>query len=92
MNEVLQIGQWGLPAILTVLLALFYKTFESMPNKIKPWIAVALSIILSLVALQYAGKSWDFKTVTEYVLYGIMMGAAAVGIYEVSRTIYRPRE
>ncbi len=91
MNEVLQIGHYGLPALWTVILAMVYKTL-AIPDRLKPWIPIMLSVALSLVALQYAGKPWEFKVVVDYITYGIMMGAATVGVYEASRTIYRPIE
>jgi len=50
-----------------------------------------VGIALALVGLEYSGKAWALKTIVDYVLYGFMVGASAIGIYEIQRTVHKPR-
>jgi len=81
-------GQYALPVILTVVLAVIYKQFDkadgtsSLPNRIKPLIAIGAGICLGVVGMFYNGVQPAFKAVVDYVLYGFMTGCSAVGLWE----------
>jgi len=76
------IGQFALPAILTVVLALIYQLIPKIPNRAKPAIAVGCGMGLGFVGVIYAGVEMTGKVVIDYLLAGFMAGAAAVGLYE----------
>ncbi len=71
-----------------VLLALLYKTFQkpdgtsSLSDPIKTWTAITLGAALGIVVLFYKGLQPTFPVIVDNLLYGIMTGAAAVGLWE----------
>jgi len=89
--EEIRLGQYALPVLITVILGLVYKIATAIPDRLKPVISVLIGIGLGLYAIEYAGKPWTLIIVTDYVLYGFMVGASAVGLYEISKTV-RKRE
>ena len=78
------IGQYAIPIIMTVLLGLVYGTFD-IENRLKPWIAVVLGVVLGMVAMLYRELPWTPVNVIDHVFYGIMTGASAVGLHEVKK-------
>jgi len=76
------IGNFTLPALLAVVLALVYHVLPSMPARAKPLIAVGCGTALGAVGMIYAGVDMTAKVIIEYLLAGFMAGAAAVGLYE----------
>ncbi len=91
--EDITLGQYGLPVLLTIFLALIYKFVPvEFPDKYKSLIAILVGIGLSLVAVWYKGLAWTPVVIVDHVLYGLMLGASAVGIYELQRTATNPRE
>lgn len=91
MQEV-NIGQYSIPAVLMVVLAIIYSISGAIPDRWKPLIAVAAGIGLGVLGLLYAGAALTVRSVMDYLLYGFMTGAAAVGLYEVNRALRRPRQ
>ncbi len=89
MDEV-SLGQYGLPVVLTVLLGIFYKVCERedgtscVPNRFKPLVAILLGMALGIVAMFYKMLTPTFPVIVDHVLYGIMAGSAAVGLWELS--------
>jgi hypothetical protein len=81
-------GQYALPVVLMIGLAFFYKLFDKsdgtsyIPNRLKPLIAIGLGIVLGIVAMFYNGIQPIFKNIVDFVLYGFMAGAGAVGLWE----------
>lgn len=87
MTQELAIGAFGVSLVINVILRMLYNTF-SIPNKLKPWIAVTIGILLGIVALFYTlpvDTPVDFKMVVDHVLGGFMTGATAVGMYEMTK-------
>ena len=86
-------GVYALPVILTVVLGLFYKTVGPgvVPDRFKAIIACGVGIGLGVVSIPYNGLPWTVKIVVDACLTGFMYGASAVGIYEVTRTVTKPR-
>ncbi len=89
MDEV-TFGQYALPVLLTVLLGFLYK-FVSIPDKFKAGIAVICGMGLGILGIVYNGIPWSAVNIIDHLIYGFMMGAAAIGIYEVTRTKLNPR-
>jgi len=76
------IGQFTLPVLLTVVLGLIY-SIMTIPDRAKPLIAVLCGIGLAMLGMVYAEMVITAKVVIEYLLAGLMGGAAAVGLYEI---------
>jgi len=91
--EEIKFGQYALPVILTVVLGIVYKVVPfPIPDRFKALVAVALGIGLSLLWVPYSGLPWTIVHVVDYVLHGLMVGASAVGLYELQRTVTKPRK
>ena len=88
--EEVTFGQYSVPIILTVILAIIYK-FITFGDKYKALLAVCVGILLGLLAIPYKGVDWTIVNVVDHALYGLMTGAAAVGLYELQRTVTKPR-
>ena len=90
-------GQYALPVILTVVLAVVYKVFgqsEGGPGAIsdraKPIIAIALGLALGILGLFYVGVEVTLKNIVDYALYGFMAGCSSVGLWELTRATVNP--
>ena len=83
-GQELALGSIGISVILSILLRMVYNTFD-LPNKVKPWIAVFLGMALALVALGTTGAAVTFAIVVTYLVQGFMVGATAVGLYEMTK-------
>ena len=86
-------GNYSIPIILTVILAIVYKYLPAFKDhdKYKASIAVGAGIILGILAIAYKGIPWTTVNIVDHTLYGLMTGAAAVGLYELQRTVTKPR-
>jgi chromate transport protein ChrA len=91
-GEEITLGQYALPLILMVVLGAIYKMAGgAISDRFKTPIALLVGIGLSMVALAYAQIGWSIRVVIDYGLYGLMTGAAAVGLYELNRAMRKPR-
>jgi len=89
----IQFAQYSVPVILTVILALIYKTVGTkLPDRFKPLIAVLCGIALGLLGIAYKGLVWDVPNIVDHAIYGLMLGASSVGLYELQRTVSNPRQ
>ncbi len=89
--EEVKFGQYALPVLLTVILGLIYKFIGiNIPDKWKSVVAVGAGIGLGILGIAYNGLPWTVVNITDHVIYGFMMGASAVGIYEVTRGVPLP--
>lgn len=87
-----QFAQYSVPVILTVVLGLLYKTAgTALTDRYKPLIAVLFGVVLGLLGIAYKGLPWDLVNVVDHAIYGLMIGASAVGLYELQRTVTKPR-
>jgi hypothetical protein len=78
-------GAYALPVVLMVVLALFYRIVgANIDNRWKSVIAVVAGCGLGLAGIAYNAQPWTAKIIIDYVLYGFMQGAAAVGLWEVT--------
>ena len=89
-------GQYALPVVLTVLLAIIYKIAgnpdgtSTIPDRAKPVIAILLGMALGIAGMFYQGIKPNFKSIVDFTLYGLMAGAAAVGLWEGFRATIHP--
>ena len=83
------LGKYSLPFILSIILGLIFKRADTIPNDLKPYIAMAVGCVLGIAAMFYneAYGAIAFPMVADYVLAGGMAGSAAVGIYEASKAV-----
>jgi O-antigen/teichoic acid export membrane protein len=87
MTGEMAIGAFGVSVLLSVILRMLYNTWE-IPNKIKPWIAVVIGILLAVVVMFYnltPQATVGFKAWVDHILGGFMTGATAVGMYEMTK-------
>ena len=86
-------GQFALPVILTVILGVVFKMIGThVGDRFKPLIAIGCGIALGCLAVAYRGLPWNLVTIVDHVTYGFMVGASAVGLYELQRTVTKPRQ
>jgi hypothetical protein len=89
--EEVTFGQYAVPVILTVILGLVYKMVTTIPDKWKSLIAVGCGIGLGMIAIPYNSLPFTVVNIVDHAIYGLMTGASAVGLWELSRTVIKPR-
>jgi len=68
-----------------LVLGMIYKAVK-IPDNIKPFIAAFAGIGLGILALYYEGQPpFTVAQWTDNILYGFMVGASAVGIWEMQK-------
>lgn len=88
----IQFASYSVPVILTVILGLVYRTVGSgLTDRYKPLIAVLCGVALGIMAIVYKGEPWTAAVVIDHAVYGLMLGASSVGLYELQRTVVKPR-
>jgi len=86
------IGTYSVPVLLTVLLGIIYKVIPTIPDKWKALVAICAGIAIGMMAMFYNEAAFTGKVIIDYVLLGLMAGAASVGLYEgVYKTATKPR-
>ena len=85
------LGQYALSPLIGVFLTIIYKMVPIIPDKWKALISIGIGLGLGMTAIGYQGLSWTFVNIVDFALYGLMSGAAAVGLYEGVRTKTNPR-
>ena len=83
-GQELALGSIGISVILSILLRMIYNTF-TLPNKAKPWVATGLGVALAILALIIKPGPPDGAQIVQYVVQGFMVGATAVGLYEMTK-------
>ena len=87
------IGTYSVPVLLTVLLGIIYRVIPTIPDKWKALVAICAGITIGIMAMFYNEAAFTGKIIIDYVLLGLMAGAASVGLYEgVYKTAKNPRE
>lgn len=89
--EEITFGQYAVPVILTVVLGVIYKLVTTIPDKWKALIAICCGIGLGMVAIPYNSLPFTVVNIVDHTIYGLMTGASAVGLWELSRTVIKPR-
>lgn len=86
------IGHYSLPVILTVILGVIYKAVPTIPDRWKSLITIGVGLLLGIGAMFYTELPITPKLIIDYLLVGLMVGAAAIGLYEGKRAVTNPRE
>ena len=90
MNEI-QLGQYAIPFIITILLAFAFKPFDNIdgtsrwPDWVKGYVAAALGVAIGIVAMFYKGVAPTFVSWVDYILYGFIQGTSAIGIFKLAQ-------
>ncbi len=88
MNEIM-VAQYGLSALLTVIMGIIYKFFElpdgssSLADKWKTLLIPLAGMFLGLLGMTYQGEAWTAKIVITYLVNGFMSGAASIGLWKL---------
>jgi hypothetical protein len=82
-NEI-TLGGFGISVILSIILRMIYGTWE-IGNRAKPWIAVGLGIAFAIVAMLITVANCSGLTIATYCVQGLMTGATATGLYELTK-------
>jgi len=90
--EEITFGGYAMPVVLSIVLGFLFKLTGAIPDKWKACVAVVCGLALGNLGLAYQGLEWTTVNVVDFNLYGFMTGAAAVGLYELQRTVTKPRE
>ena len=88
----INLGQYTLPVILAVILGIIFKFAPNIKDSYKSLIAVFVGMAFGVVLIFYQGEAITFQYIVDRILDGLMVGAAAVGLYEVQRSVVKPRE
>jgi hypothetical protein len=91
MDEI-TLGRYTFPVILGVILGLVYKFAPSIKDKWKSLISICAGIGFGVLTLFYFGDAITFKIVVARLLGGLLLGASASGLYEVQRSVFKPRK
>ena len=86
MESTIMLGKYSLPFVLSIILGLIFKN-SAIPDQYKPYISAAVGIALGVAAMFYNVEYGmiAFPIVADYVLQGLIAGAAATGIYEMNK-------
>ena len=69
-----------------------YKAIPTIPDRWKSLITIGVGLALGMGAMLYTELSVSPRLVIDYLLVGLMVGAAAIGLYEGKRAVANPRE
>lgn len=90
--ETISLGQYSLPFILSILLSLIFKR-SKISDDFKPFIAVGCGILLGIAGMYYnIPGHHGFRVWADYMMAGGTAGAAATGIYEMSKSVPRGKD
>jgi len=88
----MSIGQYSVPFLLTIILTLVYKFVPIIPDKFKALIAGASGVGLAILAMFYSAPvEITFQLWVNTIIGGFLIGMSAVGLYEATRTVVKPR-
>ena len=85
--EDLTIGKYAASVIEAAVLAFLFSLAPGLSDRAKAVIAVAVGVGLGMIAIQFYGAAWDFKTVISNCLDGFFVGLAAIGVYRIQREV-----
>jgi hypothetical protein len=86
------IGQYSVPFLLTIILTLVYKFIPVIPDKFKALLAGVSAVALAVLSMFYSAPvEITFQVWVNTIIGGFLIGMSAVGLYEATRTVTRPR-
>ena len=88
----MSIGQYAVPVLLTVIMMLVYKFIPVIGDRYKAVLTMGVAVGLAIISMFYASpEAVTFQMWVNTIVGGIIIGAAAVGLYEGQRTVTKPR-
>ena len=87
-QEEIRLGQYAIPVLISLFLGIIFN-FAPIGDRYKPLIAIGLGLCLGIIAIRYHGQAWTLVVIIDYVLYGIMAGCGAIGLYEGQKALRR---
>lgn len=94
MVEEVTLGGYAVPVIMSIVLGTIYK-FTTIEKQWKTPISIGVGLILGILAMFYNKDpevAVTVKMCIDYILYGIMLGASATGLYELQKSARGPRQ
>jgi hypothetical protein len=88
------LGGYAVPVIMSIVLGGIYKFTFNIEKRWKTPISFGVGVILSILAMFYNKDpevALTVKVWIDYMLYGIMLGASATGLYELQKSAREPR-
>jgi len=85
-------GGYAMPLVLSLIMTFIYKLIPTIPDKWKAAISVGSGLILGNIGIAYRGLEWTVQNLVDFNIYGFMVGLSGVGLYELQRTVTKPRE
>lgn len=84
----MSIGQYSLPVILTLVMALIYNFFPAISDRYKAMLTIGVGVVLAVVSMFYSmPEVVTFRMWVNTIIGGIFVGATAVGLYEGQKTV-----
>jgi hypothetical protein len=88
----LSIAGYSVPVLLTVVMGLIFKFVPVITDRYKAVLTVVAAIILAVGArVSEVNDVITLAMWVETVIGGVLIGAAAIGLYEIQRTVSKPR-
>jgi len=91
MEDTINFGQYGLTILMTIVLMIVYKCVPKIPDRYKALIAVLVGMALGVVSIPYHGHAFTLVRLVDVLIGGLMAGASYSGLYELQRTVTKPR-
>ena len=88
------IGQYAVPFVLSIIMGLIFKFIPAITDRYKALLTVLFALVLAVVAMYFGleeGGMVTFRMWINSIIGGILIGASAIGVYEVQRTVTKPR-
>lgn len=93
-GDVLMFAGYSVPVLISFALGIVFKMVPSIRDRFKTLVAIVVGVVLSIGAMYYnaePGSMIGFKMYVDYILHGVMLGASATGLYELQRSVVKPR-
>jgi len=83
------LGKLGLPAAMTLILSIFYKSAPegAFSDRVKTFMVLGLGIALTMVWMAYMGVPLTFVSGVDCFFYGIQLGAISIGLFKVGQAV-----
>ena len=86
------IGQYAVPFILTIIMGLIFKFIPVIQDRWKSLLTVVFAMVLAVISMYFtAPEVVTFQMWINTVIGGLLIGASAIGVYELQRSVTKPR-
>jgi len=83
------LGKLGLPAAMTLILAIVYNLMPEgfLSDRVKTLVVLAIGIGLTMLWIVYMGTALVFISVIDGIFYGVQLGATSIGLFKVGQAV-----